>query len=166
MTVDVRADKRITARWAGGMAFESETGLGGSASMEAQDGRPGSRPSELLLVALAGCTAVDVISILIKKRQRVARYEVRVWGEQRPDHPKTFREIVVQHELEASDALDATAVHRSVELSATRYCPVTAHLAQGDVRISHRYIVRANGREERAEVVVTGPHGEGLAPEG
>ena len=160
---DPRPDKSIVARWKSGLSFESETGFGGAASMEAQDGRAGARPSELLLVALVGCTAMDVITILLKKRQRPGRYEVRSWGQQREGYPPTFSDIVVEHEFEAKD-LDAEAVRRSIELSATRYCPVTAHLAQGDTRISHRYVVRAGNEERRAEVVVTGPQGVGRTP--
>ena len=161
---DPRPDKSIHARWTGAMSFETRTGMGGAASMEGRNGRDGARPSELLLVALAGCTAMDVISILLKKRQRVSRYEVRTWGEQRSTRPATFSDIVVEHELEG-DELEEEAVRRSIELSATRYCPVTAHLAQGETRISHRYAVGGGDEQRRAEVVVTGPHGAGLDPE-
>ncbi len=161
---DPRADKSIVARWKGGLGFDSDTEFGGSAVMEGQDGRRGARPSELLLVALVGCTAMDVISILLKKRQRPVRYAVRSWGQQRTTHPKTFTEIVVEHEMEGDD-VDVEAMRRAIELSATKYCPVTAHIAQGDTRISHRYRLRNRDGEQRAEVVMTGPRGEGLQPQ-
>ncbi len=145
------------------MRFTSTDEFGGVVAQDGTAGEAGYRPSALLLASLAGCTAMDVISILSKKRQAVQRYDVRATGEQRPSHPKSYHLIVVEHELSGPD-LDLGAVHRAVMLSATRYCPVTAQLSQGDVTISHRYLVHLEGRDAAAEVVVTGPNGAGLDP--
>jgi putative redox protein len=156
--------KIVHARWEGGMRFSSADEFGGTATMEGTDGVDGYRPTALLLGALAGCTAIDVISILGKKRQQVERYDVHVTGQTVPTHPKMFHSIVVEHELRGP-GLDVEAVRRAVELSAVRYCPITAQLSSGDVRISHRYLVHDEiGTDRAAEVVVTGPHGAGLEP--
>ena len=140
-----------------GMRFVATTGSGHSIVMDDAEGDTGPRPAELLVVAQAGCTAMDVLSILRKKRQPVTHYEVRVSGEQRDTrHPHVFERIDVVHVVDGD--VDPEAVRRAVELSATRYCTVTGNLASGVAEIHHAYLVRDAGGEEHAgEVVVTGP---------
>lgn len=112
-------------------------------------------PREALLGALAGCTSMDVASILRKKRQTVDRYDLEVDGEEATEHPQLFVAITVEHVIVGD--VDPEAVRRSVELSATRYCPVSALLSRG-VTIEHRYrLTRRDGTEHAALVVVTGP---------
>lgn len=89
----------------------------------------GIHPKEMLLVALAGCTAMDVIAILRKKRQVVTDYRVRVVATQREEHPKVYTQIVVEHIVSGAQ-IDPAAVARAVELSATRYCSVSAMLSK------------------------------------
>lgn len=114
-------------------------------------------PKETVLAALAGCTAMDVASILRKKRQPAATYEVEVAGESAEEHPKVFTVITVEHRV--SGAVEAEALRRSIELSVTRYCPVSAMLSAA-ARIEHRYrLVGADGEERQALVAVTGPEG-------
>jgi putative redox protein len=121
------------------------------------DGVTGPRPTELLGVALAGCTSMDVISILRKKRQAVAGYEVRVTGLQREEHPRAFIRFDVVHVLEGTD-LDPAAVRRAIELSARKYCSVGSTLATGSPEIHHAYVIRtADGDELPEDVLVTGP---------
>ena len=110
------------------------------------------------MVAQAGCTAMDVVSILRKKRQRFTRYEVRVAGEQRDEpHPHVYTAIRVIHVVEGN--VEVEAVRRAIELSATKYCTVTGNLASGIAEIHHAYVVRdAAGEEHYGELVVTGPH--------
>ena len=118
----------------------------------------GPRPAELLVVAQAGCTAMDVVSILRKKRQPFTRYEVRVVAEQR-DHPPphVFERLRIVHIVDGP--VDVDAVRRAIELSATKYCTVTGNLSSGVAEIHHAYLVRdADGEERYGEVVVTGPH--------
>ena len=91
-----------------------------------------------MLVALGACTGADVVSILRKKRQPMSAYHIEVQGDQRAEHPRSFVRIDVLHQI-AGEWVDAEAVRRSIELSVTRYCAVTAQLASGDVTISHRY---------------------------
>ena len=103
----------------------------------------GMSPRAALLAALAGCTAMDVTSILRKKRQRVERYEIAVAGDEATEYPQVFTAIRVEHRFHG-DA-DPEAIRRSVELSATRYCPVSALLSRG-VEIEHRYrLTRPDG---------------------
>jgi putative redox protein len=87
-------------------------------------------PMELLLVALGGCTAVDVVSILKKKRQQVSDYRVEVRGERREEHPRAFTRIEVRHIVRGRGVSEA-AVASAVELSETKYCSVAATLRPG-----------------------------------
>lgn len=97
----------------------------------------GSQPMELMLISLAGCTAMDVISILRKKRQTVTDFEVHVHGQQATEHPKVFTDIEVEYIVHGKD-IDPKAVERAIELSETKYCPAQAMLAEV-VPIRHDY---------------------------
>ncbi len=145
-----------------GLRFTIRTGSGHEFPIDDSAGDAGARPAELLLAAQAGCTALDVASILGKKHQTPVSYEVSVTGEQREDrHPHIYRRIDIVHELSGPD-LDETAVRRAIELSATRYCTVTAMLSSGVAEVHHGYrIRRGDGRPDLIdEVVVTGPEAD------
>lgn len=122
---------------------------------EGDDAAPG--PKETLLAALAGCTGMDVVTILRKKRQRADRYEITVTGDSADEHPKVFTTITVEHVV--SGAVEAEALRRSIELSATRYCPVNAMLS-ASATIEHRYrLTGDDGAVMEALVARTGPEG-------
>lgn len=123
-----------------GMAFAAHAPSGHELVLDTADDPgqdSGFRPLELLLVALAGCTGMDVIAILRKKRQVVTDYRVRVAGVQAQEHPHVYTEIVVQH-IVSGPALDPAAVARAVELSAGKYCPVNAMLVRA-CPVTHQY---------------------------
>lgn len=144
-----------------GLRLTAETGSGHHLILDDAAGDAGPRPAELLLVSQAGCTAMDVISILRKKRQVVERYEVRVRGLQRDNpQPHVFERIDIVHVVEGPH-LDVESVRRAIELSATRYCTVTGNLAAGPAEIHHGFLLRrltgGTADERYEEVVVTGP---------
>ena len=113
-------------------------------------------PKETMLAALAGCTAMDVASILRKKRQSAASYQVDVSADSAGEHPKVYTDIVVLHRVTGDVA--AEPLRRSIELSATQYCPVNAMLS-AIARIEHRYhLTDATGAVQEARVAVVGPH--------
>ncbi len=154
------AIKHATVTLAGGdMRFEARVGSGHTIVMDNGEGDTGARPAELVGVALAGCTGMDVISILRKKRQAVSGYEIRVEGIQIEEHPNSFTQFTVTHVV-TGEAVDPEAVRRAVELSATKYCSVGSTLASGGLTISHRFAVLGPGGAEVAagEVLVIGPH--------
>lgn len=143
------------------MKVEVTSGSGHQAVMDSgpDDGDDaGARPMEMLLAALVGCTAMDVASILRKKRQPPVSYEIAARGERSEAHPQVFARIVVEHRV--SGELDPEAVRRSVELSATKYCPVNAMLSRA-VSIEHWY--RIGEGTESVLAVVTGPEGSRAA---
>ena len=124
-------DAKVT--WDHGMTFSgtADTGfavpLGAAPAVGGEN--DGFRPMELMAVSLAGCTAMDVISIMRKKRQDVTAYEVKVHADQADKHPKVFTESVITYEVTGHD-IDEAAVLRAIQLSADRYCPAQGMLAQ------------------------------------
>ena len=139
------------------LRFVARSGSGHSVALDDGRGDTGPRPAELVPMALAGCTAMDVISILRKKRQEVTGYEVRAEGVQMEGHPNAFTRIDVVHVVEGP-APDVEAVRRAIELSATKYCSVGATLSSGMTEIRHSYVVRDGaGAELAGEVIVLGP---------
>ena len=84
-------------------------------------------PVELLLIALGSCTAVDVISILRKKREQVTHYRVEVRGERRAEHPRAFTRMEVRH-IVRGRGISEKALAQAIELSETKYCSVAATL--------------------------------------
>jgi len=141
-----------------GLQLSATSGSGHRIVLDNARGDTGMRPAELVPIAVAGCTAMDVISILRKKRQVVDRYEIRASGEQMDDHPNAFTRLDVIHVVEGP-GLDPDAVRRAIELSATRYCSVGATLSSGMSEIHHAYVIRdADGEGPITEVVVTGPN--------
>jgi putative redox protein len=143
-----------------GMRFDVATGSGHTVVLDSTNGDAGARPAELVGAALAGCTAMDVISILRKKRQAVTGYEVRVNATQADEHPNQFTRFDVLHVVEGPN-VDPEAVRRAIELSATKYCAVSSTLASGGSPVHHSYLLRhPDGNERYAEVTVTGPHAQ------
>lgn len=124
-----------------GMCFDVESGSGHHVALDAavqgggQDA--GFRPMEMLLVGLAGCTGMDVISILRKKRQDVTGYQVRVRGVRAETHPMVFVEITVEH-IVTGHAVQPEAVARAIQLSEERYCGAGATLGKV-AHLTHTY---------------------------
>ncbi len=97
----------------------------------------GTQPLRLLLLGMAGCTAMDVVSILRKKRQQVSGLEVEVWGSRVDEHPRVYDGIEVVYRVRGK-GVDPKAVERAIELSETRYCPAMAMIGEVAV-ITSRY---------------------------
>ncbi len=143
-----------TVRLETGMRFDAEAGSGHHVTLDAaeQDGgqNTGFRPMELLLAGLGGCTGMDVISILRKKRQQVTGYEVHVSGIRAEDHPMVFVEITVEH-IVTGHRIQPEAVARAIQLSEERYCGAGAMLGKV-AHLTHTFrIVEA----AEAQIVVT-----------
>jgi putative redox protein len=112
-----------------GMRFLGTTRSGYTVHLDAPSPAGGSAPSpmELLLLSLAGCSAMDVIAILRKMRQPVEHLEVRARGQRRDEHPTIFTAIHLEYVAHGA-GVDGTALARAIELSRERYCPVWAML--------------------------------------
>jgi putative redox protein len=101
------------------------SGTGHHLLMDDAAGNSGAKPIELVAIALAGCTAFDVINILRKKRQQVTGYEVRVEADQAPNPPNVFTSVRMRHILTGID-ISSQAVEDAIRLSEEKYCSVGA----------------------------------------
>jgi putative redox protein len=155
------SEKFATARYEGGMKFSARSGSGHELTMDTgiSDGgeNAGFSPMELPLVALLGCTGMDSVSILRKKRLDVTGYEMKAHGLRAETHPMVFREIEVEH-IFTGNQLPTNAVRRAVALSVTRYCSVGGMLRLS-ATITHKITLvdAATGERRSAEAVVSGP---------
>lgn len=134
--------KEVNTVWDGQDGFVSTNPAGGSLLMgKDKDGKPGVGPMELLLAGLAGCTAMDMLSILEKKRQRPAKFEVRVQGNQKIDtYPMAFIEFQVEYLL-WGDNLKEKDVEQAIQLSEEKYCSVGGTLSKaGPIHSTYRII--------------------------
>ena len=151
--------RQATLRHAGGMRFSAVTGTGRELVFGDDAATNEHSPVETLTAALAACSAMDVMSIMVKKRQAVESYDVRVEAVQRDEYPQVLTRVEVVHDIAGPDVSE-DAVRRCIELSATKYCPINAMLSAGATEIHHRYRVRGTGAdpfEAEGEVIVTGP---------
>ncbi len=134
----------VNVVWKNKLAFNGngETGFALPLDAEPEVGGSGSgfKPMELIAIGLAGCTAMDTISILQKKRQNVTAFEVQVHAERATDFPKVFTNISIEYIVEGHH-VEPAAVERAMELSATKYCPAQAMLAKA-CHIEHQYTIK------------------------
>ncbi len=115
--------------------LDAEENVGGTGA--------GAQPLRLVLLGMAGCTAMDVISILRKKRQQVSGLEVEVRGSRVNEHPKVYDAIEVVYRVRGK-GVDPNAIERAIELSETRYCPAIAMI--GEVaEVTSRYEIEEEG---------------------
>ncbi len=123
------------------MQFKGTATSGHSLIMDADEAvgghNKGFRPMELLLVGFGGCSGMDVISILKKKRQNVTGFELNVKGEKREDYPKYYKVVHIEYVIKGKD-IEKEEVERAIALSLDKYCSVGATLAKAGT-ITHSY---------------------------
>ncbi|HLL72838.1 MAG TPA: OsmC family protein [Pyrinomonadaceae bacterium] len=122
-------DAKATIHYAGDELFVAITPSGHAQTLDTRHERSAAAtPMELLLLALGSCTAVDVVSILEKKRQQVTGYRVEVRGTRREEHPRKYTRFEVKH-IVRGRGVSEKAVAQAIELSETKYCSVAATLS-------------------------------------
>ena len=152
--------KSVRLEHRGGMAFHADPSSGHPMDFDDRTSDTGASPVETVLSALGACSAMDVVSILAKKRQDVTAYRIDVRGLQRDEYPQVYLEITLTHEVDGRDLSEA-AVRRAIELSALKYCPVNAMLSAGATVVHHRYVICSEGAEpyeREGQVLSTGPY--------
>ena len=146
--------------WKGKLSFTgtADTGfeLPLGAKPEVGGDNDGFRPMELMVLSLAGCTAMDVISIMTKKRQEVKEFEVKVEAERTDEHPKVLTSAVIEYHA-AGDQIVEEALVRSIELSAERYCPAQAMLGEL-IPLELKYVIYQGESLEDGEAVAAGSY--------
>jgi putative redox protein len=115
--------------------------------------RAGSSPKELLLIALGGCTASDVIPILKKKHVPVENIEIRLTGNVRDEHPQIYTDIHIEYVV-YGDGISPHDVERAIELSSTKYCSVSAML-KSTVNITHSYRIESKRATAAEKEILT-----------
>lgn len=123
---------KISTSWAGNMQFDAEV----SGHKVVMDAIPavggedkGARPKQLMMAALAGCTGMDVISILKKMRVDVDEFDIDIEADMTEEHPKHYDKMHIIYKFKGED-LDESKLKKAVELSQDRYCGVSATYRQ------------------------------------
>lgn len=143
---------KATVNWKENMAFVGTPDSGFDVLMDADPivggTNSGVRPMEMIALGLAGCTAMDVISILRKKQLDVTRFEVKAGAPRSNEHPKVFTNAVITYLVTGRDITES-AVLRAIELSATKYCPAQVMLGQAFPIDLHYEIYEEEGAGNR-----------------
>jgi putative redox protein len=121
--------RTVEAVWQSGNVFNGINKTGIQVIMGSPEGFS---PMELLLISLAGCTGMDIVSILEKKRQPLHALKILVRGLRREDYPRIYTELEVEYQL-YGNSLDARAVEQAISLSREKYCSVSAMLGQAAI---------------------------------
>jgi len=132
----------ITTKWLSDLAFEAEVDghkIYMDSSMEHGGKNTGPRPKPLMMVALAGCTAMDVAAILKKMKVELEDFSVEVEGDVSEDHPKRFLGMKVIYRVKGKE-IKRKSVEKAVNLSSTRYCGVSANYGKA-FPITHEIIM-------------------------
>lgn len=117
----------ITAAWKGELTFQGRNALGGAVWMGPYADQPGIGPMQLLLVALAGCTGEDIVSILQKKRAGLTDLQIKVRGKRAADYPRIWTDIEITYLL-WGEGLRPKDVEQAIQLSEEKYCSVSQML--------------------------------------
>ena len=131
----------IAATWKGEMTFVGQNALGGTVQMGTLNGKPGVGPMQLLLVAVAGCTGEDILSILQKKRTDLTDMQVRVSGKRADDYPKIWTHIHITY-LIWGKSIRPKDVEQAIELSEDKYCSVGSMLGKSSKITSEYHILK------------------------
>lgn len=129
---------KLTINWTDNMAFTGVTPSGHELNMDASEEvggqNTGARPTELLLHAVAGCTGIDIISILKKMRLEPTSFYMEVAGDRAEEHPKRFTKINILYAFEGD--LPKDKVVRAIQLSKDKYCSVS-HSLNADITVNY-----------------------------
>jgi len=133
----------ISVNWVDGMLMVGKSQSGHSITMDGPSEIGGEnlgvRPMEILLLGVAGCTMIDVVTTLKKMRQNLTHLETIVNAERAEDHPKVFTDIHIQFELRGKD-LDSKKVEKAIILSAEKYCSASIMLGK-TATITHNFVI-------------------------
>jgi putative redox protein len=119
--------REVTVKWEGDDNYIGRNSRGGTVNINSGGEKQGIGPMELLLLGVAGCTAMDVISILKKKRQSIDDLRIRVCGKRAETYPMVYTEIEVTYYLWGEN-LSQKAVEQAIQLSEEKYCSASAML--------------------------------------
>ena len=125
-------------KWTDGMQFVARAGKGPAVVLDSGDGGSGPSPMEMVLIGVAGCSAIDVISIMEKKRARVTAFQVNITGERAEEYPKRYTDIQIEFVMWGKE-IKPKALEQAIQLSETKYCGAMASL-NADFKTTYRII--------------------------
>lgn len=137
--------REVSAHWTGEMSFIGKNQSGGRVQMGTVNDQPGVSPMEMLLLGVAGCTGVDIVHILGKKRITLEQFEVRVRGQRADNYPMVYTKIEIEYLLWAEN-LDPKAVEQAIQLSEEKYCSASAMMSK-TAEMRSRYRILAPGTD-------------------
>ena len=130
--------------WKGeGLEFQGSVGSGYTFDVSGGAGKKGGGPMEILLAGVAGCTAVDVVLILQKQRQKVTGVEVEATGTRAADHPKVYTDVELVFTIRGED-VDPQAVERAISLSEEKYCSASQMFLQSGATMRSTYRIESS----------------------
>jgi putative redox protein len=138
--------KTATLRWTGDdWNFETTLGSGYQVLFKApQADVDGGSPMEFMLAGVAGCTAVDVVSMLKKMRQDVQDVTVFIDGDRAEDYPMVYTDVKIVYTIKGK-GVEATAVEKAIELSMTKYCSASITFKRAGVNMTTEYVIEEVG---------------------
>ena len=122
-------------KWTEGMQFVARAGKGPAVVIDSHDGASGPSPMELMLMGIAGCTAIDVVLIMQKKRANLTGFEINISGERADAYPRRYTDVHIEYVLYGRH-ISTKAVEQAIRLSETKYCSATASL---NANVTHAY---------------------------
>ena len=137
----------VTAAWKDKSTFVGQNNDGGTVQMGTLDGKPGIGPMQLLLVAVAGCTSMDIVSILQKKHANLTDMQVRVRGKRANDYPMIWTDIHLIYLVWGED-IQPKDVEQAIQLSETKYCSVGIMLGKS-AKISSEFQILKPGESAK-----------------
>ena len=114
-------------KWTNGMQFVARAGNGPAVVLDSGEGGSGPSPMEMVLIGVAGCSAIDVIMIMEKKRAQVTDFLVNITGERAAEYPKSYTDIHLEFVFHGK-GIKPKAVEQAIQLSTTKYCGAMASL--------------------------------------
>jgi putative redox protein len=135
-----RKDMAVQAKlnWTDGFQFVARAGNGPGIVLDNSEGGSGPTPIQMVLMGVAGCTAMDVVSILKKKRASITDLQVNISGDQAEEHPKRYTHINIEFVVHGK-GVKPQDVERSIELSLTKYCSAIASV-NADIEHTYRLV--------------------------
>ena len=127
-------------KWIDELQFVARAGRGPAVVMDTSDSGGGAGPMELVLMGTAGCTAMDVITILKKKRLKVTGFKINISGERAEDYPKRYTDIHIEYVVYGTD-IKPEGVKQAIDLSEKKYCGAMASL---NARITHSFRIESS----------------------
>ncbi len=127
-------------KWTDGLQFVARAGQGPAVILDSTDGASGASPMQLVLMGVAGCTAIDIVVILKKKRVKLSGFEIEIEGVQAQENPKRFTQMTITYILTGRD-IKPKAVEQAIELSETKYCSAMASV---NAEVEHTYRIVAS----------------------